>query len=227
MYNMNISTKDAEGNYEGFIRWTSLAFTNTEAKCIINGKHSPGFKLPGGGRQGDNLFPLLFAIVVHGLKTRTDASTLRGITPQGSSTPTKIKQYADDTCFFISQINDIYDSLDIVETFCKASGMVINLDKTDLMYMGSWVNRPPILPQPLRINIVDPNSQLRYLGVMIGNSLPKDIAWTRVKSKIVDTIAKSQLNHPTLTERTLTTNSVVTGNMLYGVAHSHIHENTL
>ena len=154
-------------------------------------------------------------------------SQIRGITPQGSSTSTKIKQYADDTCFFISQINDIYDSLDIVETFCKASGMVINLDKTDLMYMGSWVNRPPILPQPLRINIVDPNSQLRYLGVMIGNSLPKDIAWTRVKSKIVDTIAKSQVNHPTLTERTLITNSVVTGNMLYGVAHSHIHENTL
>ena len=117
--------------------------------------------------------------------------------------------------------------MDIVETFCKASGMVINLDKTDLMYMGSWANRPPILPQPLRINIVDPNSQLRYLGVMIGNSLPKDIAWTRVKSKIIDTIAKSQVNHPTLTERTLTTNSVVTGNMLYGVAHSYIHENTL
>ena len=91
--------------------------------------------LPGGGRQGDNLFPLLFAIVVHGLKILADASTLRGITPQGSSTATKIKQYADDTCFFISQISDIYDSLDIVETFCKASGMVINLDKTDLMYI--------------------------------------------------------------------------------------------
>lgn len=98
--------------------------------------------------------------------------------------------------------------------------MVINLDKTDLMYMGRWINRPPILPQPLRINIVDPNSQLRYLGVMIGNVVPKDIAWTRVKSKVIDTIVRTQTNRPTLTERTLITNSVVTGNMLYGVAAS-------
>ena len=101
MHSMNISPKDTDGNYEGFIQWTALVFTNTEAKCIINGKHSPGFKLPGGGRQGDNLFPLLFAIVVHGLKVLTDVSTLHGITPHGSSTPTKIKQYADDTCFYI------------------------------------------------------------------------------------------------------------------------------
>ena len=79
VHSMNISAKDAEGQYEGFIRWTALAFTNTEAKCIINGRHSPGLKLSGGGRQGDNLFPLLFAIVVHGLKVLTDVSTLQGI----------------------------------------------------------------------------------------------------------------------------------------------------
>ena len=154
-------------------------------------------------------------------------STLHGITPHGSSTPTKIKQYADDTCFYINEVTDIYTSLDIVDTFCKASGMVINLDKTDLMYLGQWIKRPPILPQPLSINIVDPDSLLRYLGVMIGNTIPKDIAWTRVKSKVVDTIARNQINRPTLTERTLVANSVVTGNMLYGVAHSYIHENTL
>ena len=45
-------------------------------------KLSPGFKLhvPGGGRQGDNLFPLLFDIVVHGLKILVDTSELTGVT---------------------------------------------------------------------------------------------------------------------------------------------------
>ena len=52
MHAMNIFTKDHAGQYEGFIRWTALAFTDTQAKCIINGKLSPGFKLPGGGRGG-------------------------------------------------------------------------------------------------------------------------------------------------------------------------------
>ena len=66
MHAMNISKKDNNDQYDGFIRWTSLAFTETKAQCIINGKLSPGFKLPGGGRQGDNLFPLIFSIVGHG-----------------------------------------------------------------------------------------------------------------------------------------------------------------
>jgi len=144
----NISTKDNHDQYEGFIRWTSLAFTDTKAHCIINGKLSPGFKLPGGGRQGDNLFPLLFAIVVHGLKILVDNSELTGITAYGAPHPTKIKQYADDTCFFLNNQQDIDVSLEVVNTFCKASGMVINLDKTDLMYLGSWATNPPILPQP-------------------------------------------------------------------------------
>ena len=68
---------------------------------------------------------------------------------------------------------------------------------------------------------------LRYLGVMIGNTVPKDTAWHRIKSKVADTIMRNRNIRPTLTERTLTANSVITGNMLYGVAHSHIHEKTL
>ena len=30
-----------------FIQWTKLAFTNTTAACIVNGKLSRPFKLPG------------------------------------------------------------------------------------------------------------------------------------------------------------------------------------
>ena len=43
-----------------FIRWAKLAFTNTSACVLVNGKRSPFFQLPGGGRQGDNLYPLIF-----------------------------------------------------------------------------------------------------------------------------------------------------------------------
>ena len=50
-----------------FIRWVSLGLTNTQACCIVNGKRSPFFDMPGGGRQGDNLFPLIFSIGVQGL----------------------------------------------------------------------------------------------------------------------------------------------------------------
>ena len=36
MHAMNISKKNNNDQYEGFIRWTSLAFTETKAQCIIN-----------------------------------------------------------------------------------------------------------------------------------------------------------------------------------------------
>ena len=37
-----------------FIRWAKLAFTKTKAACIVNGKLTKIFDLPGGGRQGGN-----------------------------------------------------------------------------------------------------------------------------------------------------------------------------
>ena len=61
-----------------FIKLTHLAFTKTHASLIINGKRTKGFDLPGGGRQGDNLFPLLFALVVHGLTLAVKNTKLTG-----------------------------------------------------------------------------------------------------------------------------------------------------
>ena len=57
----------AVGLPKEFINWANLAFINTQACLVVNGKRSPIFPLPGGGRQGDNLYPIIFAIVVQGL----------------------------------------------------------------------------------------------------------------------------------------------------------------
>ena len=45
----------AFGIPQEFIRFTQLGFNKTSACCIINGKRTKYFPLPGGGRQGDNL----------------------------------------------------------------------------------------------------------------------------------------------------------------------------
>jgi len=90
MEKMNLGTanEDCDDTLKNdFIRWSKLAFTKTTAKCMINGKLSKGFNLPGGGRQGDNLFPLLFALVVHNLKLIIDHCPAQGIPiPNSNST---------------------------------------------------------------------------------------------------------------------------------------------
>ena len=76
---------------EEFIRWTSLAFIDTQACCIINGKQSNFFDLPRGGRQGDNLYPLIFTIVVQALNHMINSTTAQGIElPNGT-----IKKWAN------------------------------------------------------------------------------------------------------------------------------------
>ena len=188
MHHMNISNMDEDGKDDGFIRWAALAFTDTRASCIINGKLSKGFGLPGGGRQGDNLYPLLFALVVHGLKVLVDSSDIKGYEYLPGKT-VKIKQYADDTALFLgSDTRQLNKYLKVINTFCTASSMKINESKTDLMFIGSWAdNHPPpwSLPNPVPINILRPGQIIRYLGVMIGTDVPKNIAWTRIKSKVV------------------------------------------
>jgi len=81
---------------------------------------------PGGGRQGDNLFPLLFALIVHNLKLIIDHCPAQGITIPNSNSTFKIDQYADDTKLGIGHVNDIDIYTQAIDKFCKASGMKVN-----------------------------------------------------------------------------------------------------
>ena len=87
-----------------FIKWTKLGFTSTHASLIINGKLTSFFDLPGGGRQGDNLFPLIFAIVVQGLASLINKSEAVGI--RVGDKYHKIVQYADDSTLLVSEDSD-------------------------------------------------------------------------------------------------------------------------
>ena len=89
-----------------FIKWTKLGFTSTQASLIINGKLTSFFELPGGGkhccRQGDSLFPLIFAVVVQGLASLINKSDAVGI--KIGDTYHKIVQYADDSTLLVSEV---------------------------------------------------------------------------------------------------------------------------
>ena len=123
-----------------FIKWTKLGFTSTQASLIINGKLTSFFDLPGGGRQGDNLFPLIFAIVVQGLASLINKSDAAGI--RVGDKYHKIVQYADDSTLLVSEDSDwaIYNTC--ITIFCEASGMVINWSKSKGLWLGSWITIP-------------------------------------------------------------------------------------
>ena len=89
---------------QNFIDWASLSFTQTSASLIINGGTTSEFPLTGGGRQGDNLFPLLFVIVVQALAAMITQSGAKGVTIHKQKQ--LLTQYADDTTLIIGEDED-------------------------------------------------------------------------------------------------------------------------
>ena len=101
---------EAFGIPKEFIKWASLAFIDTQACCIINGKRSKYFDLPGGGRQGDNLYPLIFTIVVQALNHLIHDTNSHGIQlPNGIIK--RIGQYADDSTLMGSCILGFWENI--------------------------------------------------------------------------------------------------------------------
>ena len=116
---------------------------------MVNGKRSPFFDLPGGGRQGDNLYPLIqvtvFVIVVQGLAFLISTYPIVDI-PDKSGIHRKLGQYADDTTLFIGDEADWTLFEQSISIFCDASGMRMNWGKSVGMWLGSNVTGPPKQP---------------------------------------------------------------------------------
>ena len=206
-----------------FIKLTHLAFTKTHASLIINGKRTKGFDLPGGGRQGDNLFPLLFALVVHGLTLAVKNTKLTGISPHEKlfsllDEPLRIIQYADDTALFFNNPNDVFQYQEAVELFCRASGMRINWDKTLGIWAGKWANSPPNIPG-LQFNFIGPNELTRYLGIMIGNPHYPDVMFSLLKDKLNSALSARQMHFMSDIGRTLAANSCLLGKIVYPASY--------
>ena len=211
----------ALGLPDDFVRWSKLSFTETSARLIVNGKLSRGFSLPGGGRQGDNLYPLLFAIVMQGLTIAVQKSEAQGVRIPGTNKRVKIKQYVDDSALISTSDADTIAYIKAVRRFEQASGMKVNWDKTDGMYIGTNARNPtrpsvtvnhddgthttvhfakckqlPRTPgQPARTVTVY-NTLLRYLGIYTGTAQTENCNWNKTKEAIRKTV-EGRLQHET------------------------------
>ena len=95
------------------------------------------FKIERGVRQGCPLSPYLFVLSVEVLANaiRRDPS-IKGISI--SQNEIKLSQYADDTTLILNGSQDTLEaSLDVIEKFSKISGLRLNNNKTEALWIGS------------------------------------------------------------------------------------------
>ena len=120
---------------QSFISWIKLIY-NEVSSCIINDGHTSGyFKISRGVRQGDPLSAFLFIIALELLShaIRED-NRIEGIKIGNSET--KLIQFADDTSPILKDKRSIQPLFDLLNLFAKVSGLKINVEKTEVMWIG-------------------------------------------------------------------------------------------
>ena len=143
---------------DSFIKWVKTFYSGAMSCVSNNGFTSQYFTLERGVRQEDPLSPYLFLLVVEVLASaiRQDKK-IRGITV--SEKEIKLLQYADDTNGIVADIKSAERFLKVVGTFGMYSGLKLNTDKTEAMWLGKCRKSKS---KPLGISW--PEKPLRILG---------------------------------------------------------------
>lgn len=125
-----------------FIKTVASLYGSASTAVLINSVISSQYKVTRGVRQGDPLSCLLFNLAIEPLACLLRASTeLDGFEILGIKEKLIVSLYADDTTVYLSE-SDLYTSLEkILATWCKASGAKFNLEKTEVIPIGTHPHR--------------------------------------------------------------------------------------
>jgi hypothetical protein len=107
---------------------------------LINGVASLFFKLGRGLRQGFPLSPLLFLLIVEGLsrliKEVATHGSFKGICIGPTCNITHLL-FVDDILIFCEGTRRVVEKFkNILELFCKSTGMIINIEKSTISMWG-------------------------------------------------------------------------------------------
>ena len=112
--------------------------------CVTNnGWMSKPLYIEKGIRQGCPLSALLFLLVAEVLaeKIRTNRENGMKIQSNDKTKYIQISQLADDTTLFLQDEKAVTECLNIVEQFGKVSGLKLNKEKTEGLWVGRGQNR--------------------------------------------------------------------------------------
>ena len=137
-------------------------YTKIETCVTNNGHFSEFFQPTRGIRQGcpisANLFILIVEFLANAIRKNPD---IAGIHINGIEY--KISQYADDTCLYLSDQNSLKTALDIIKFFTTCSGLKINMDKSEAMWIGASSN---FRHKPYKLKWT--KDMVKTLGIYIG-----------------------------------------------------------
>ena len=146
-----------------FIKWINVFYCGIQSCVVNNGWSSPFFELGRGVRQGCPLSPYIFILCAEilAIAVRKD-TTMKGISI--GNVECKLSQFADDTALILDgSLKSLQRSLYMLERFGEISGLRVNWEKTEVLWIGSLKGSKQILcPEK---NLTWANSKVKSLGV--------------------------------------------------------------
>lgn len=132
------------GDY--YVRWIEIMMNNTLSCVNYMGWVTESFEIESGIRQGCPLSPMTFILALEllALKIRSDLN-IKGINlPDDLNNEqfsvVKLLLYADDLTLFVQDKQDLKNALTLVSYFSKFSGLAMNHNKSEAMWLGSKIN---------------------------------------------------------------------------------------
>ena len=123
---------------ELFVNTVATLYQHTKTRIIINRVCSDTYLVTRGVRQEDPLSCLLFNLAIKPLTACIqNALELTGYNIPSINRTIKVNLYADDTTVYLSD-TDHYQTLEsILNSWCIASGAKFNLEKTEIIPIGT------------------------------------------------------------------------------------------
>lgn len=222
---------------ENFIQTVKSLYDKAETVVILNGKTSEPFKVSRGVRQGCPLSCLLFNIAIEPLANMLRKSLkLKGYTIPGLQAKLITKLFADNTTVYLSKFDSYDDLLEILTLWCRASGAKYNINKTEIVPIGTLTyrnkvitnrsNNPNSNPFEDNIHIAKDTVPIRVLGAWIGNQVDDTAIWSPNVEKIREALERWGKSHPTMAGKRLILQMMAGGISQYMTATQGMPEQT-
>jgi hypothetical protein len=167
--------------------WLSALLSTSSTHVLMNGTPGDCICHARGLKQGDHLSPMLFVIVMEVLDSlfhKADSWSLfqnLGV----REVPFHTSLYADDMAIFISPcLQNIQLTRGILDTFQKASGLVCNLSKSQMVHIRCSEEQITISMQEFPCQLS--NFPIKYLGLPLSVSRLSRSSFQPLVDRVVD-----------------------------------------
>ena len=145
-----------------FRKWFNVLYQDAKSTVINNGHFSEFFNIGRGCRQGDPLSPYIFILCVEPLAAAIKCDQeIKGL--KIGDYCHKIGQYADDTFMFQDgSESSLNRTFELLEMFRICSGLKVNVDKTQAVWLGPKCENWYRLMNRVRLKWVE---QFTLLGI--------------------------------------------------------------